>query len=216
MGTSPTEANAQLDGFEIAGSQEDLQEKYENVFEGVESVELQELFGEFGDILDDAPDEIIGEIEKGNVTVLMDRAINVWKWSEKKAKQLVIFAIISMMASPALSGGREEALHDLETVSSPIVSKNLQLNLGHYKKPGDITFSKGIKLAPRLSLQGVDQSRAVQSSDSSGHVDGITINGQSGEVIYQDDSRTVFGVPGVSRYERNGDGEIAVGVIVVE
>ncbi len=210
MGTQPHEANAQLRGFEIAGAQEELNKEYENLFEEIESEELSALFKEFGALLEEAPEDVITDIEQGKIDVFIDKVVSGIKCSKKRAQQIAVFALVSMMASPAFADGKEDALRGVGEVVHPsyadqsgdengiaqdlVKNGNLidSLHILQENLQGTVVLSDGVQLAPQLLK--VAQSPDNTHKSHQRYVSGITIDGQRGEIISQDGNRIEIGV----------------------
>lgn len=200
IGTDPAEANKQLQGLEIKGDVDSLEEEYSNLFEGVESKSLDELFKEFGDVLRDVPEDVLEEIDNGDTDLIEERAKNVWKWSAKKVKQFIVFTLIASATTPAFAQGKEDTFQGLETVQSRIAKLRV---------PQKIVFGKGVIVAPTNKNAQFEQEYNQYNGN-------ISINGEPARVIYSDNSRVVLGGSD-SIYEKNADGgEIAVGTVIIE
>ncbi len=204
MGTQPQEANAQLHDFEIAATQEELDKEYENLFEGVESADMDALCEEFGDILDEAPEEVIEEIEKGNLNVFIEKVMDGVRCSRKKAQQIAIFALVSMMASPAFA--EKSSLDYIGDAVKQSQEMQHAMQGGEYKRPKQVTIKNGVQVTPLLHHQS--------GAKHGQYVNGVTVNGQPAQVIYQPNGTTVIGVPGVSG--RTGNADKSVGCITVK
>lgn len=194
-----TAANEQLQGFEIKGDAESLEKEYAGIFENVES---KELFEEFGRVMEDMPQEEVDNLLTGNTEPVEQRAKDLWKWPAKKIKQFVIFALISVAASPVYGQGKEGVLRDLPTVTAPGVQSM-------FRTPGMIRIGEGVVVSPhRAEKQALEKNRQT--------IHNIYINGKPAHIMYSDGVKTVIGTS-ESVYEIHADGsEVAVGTVIVE
>lgn len=208
IGTDPSEANRQLQGFEIADDHDKMTMMYDGLFDGIESRSLDELFEEFRGILDGAPEDVKTDLLHGE-TQRVEQQAREWGWSSKKIKQLVIFALVAFSAldaTQALAAGKEDQLHNMQTVKSRIAQLQMPSRVR--------VLGEGMTLAP------VDRERNAMMMQDKSHDHGMshgrfTINGQPAKVMYNDGHRVVFGGEG-SIYRNDANGQVAVGVVVVE
>ena len=98
-----THANEQLvEGFELPTDPDQLSENYDLLFEDIDSATLEE----FKKVFEQMPDEIKGEMQKGNIEPLTSYATTVLKWTKKKAAQLVVGLLVTLAAAPAFASNK--------------------------------------------------------------------------------------------------------------
>ena len=110
--TNAAEANKNLlEGFQMPTSSEELQKQYDEMFEGIETAELEF----FKNLIDDAPAEVQQALESGDTGPLVAHA-NKLGVIGKRLVGLVVFAAISFAAmsfnvgsASAADGGIEKA-----------------------------------------------------------------------------------------------------------
>lgn len=200
------QANEQLKGFEITGSEDLLNGEYEKIFDNVESKSLEMLFKEFGDVLDAAPEDVRNGVREGNMRFLEAQSEKSG-WAREKVKQFLVFALITMNAGPAFSAGKEEVLSDLPRT---------QVRMGHNVSVND-HGSRVIGMTREQFLKRLQDKNTPQH-----HVD-VRPNTMSntssaqGKRVIKDGDRTVILEGPNSEYKVSPDGSTVItGATVIE
>ncbi len=89
-------------GFELPNDPEQLNESYNELFEGIDSTTLEE----FKRVFESMPEDVKIEMQKGNIEPVTNYATEVLKWGKKKVAQLVVGILITVAAAPAFAAGK--------------------------------------------------------------------------------------------------------------
>ncbi len=89
-------------GFELPNDPEQLNESYNELFEGIDSATLEE----FKRVFESMPEDVKTEMQKGNIEPVTTYATEVLKWTKKKVAQLVVGFLITVAAAPAFAAGK--------------------------------------------------------------------------------------------------------------
>lgn len=91
-----------LVGFELPSDPEQLNDHYNELFEGIDSAALEE----FKRVFDGMPEDVKIEMQKGNIEPITAYATGVLKWGKKKIAQFVVGILITVAAAPAFGAGK--------------------------------------------------------------------------------------------------------------